>query len=102
MSLAIDTIDFCWGPTYVEGCSHAIRSLLVRFSFATPQGLSLWTAKAARWSLQNQVKHHAAIASHEHLLSQWMQILTQIVAWEPLQHVTKSLLSFHGSLASLS
>ena len=31
-----------------------------------------------------------------------MRILTQIVAWEPLQHVSKPLLTFHNSLASLS
>ena len=71
-------------------------------SFSNPQGISHWAAKAAHWSLRNQVKNKVSFPSHEHFLSQWMCILSRPITWEPLEALSKVLLQFHDALATLS
>ena len=63
LTLAADTIDYCWMLPYVDGASHAVRSLPRKHSFSLPQGISHWTAKAAHWSLRNQVCCGLSVAS---------------------------------------
>ena len=42
--MAWDTIDYCWGPSYVEGISYAVRALPLKHSFSRPQGIAKWAA----------------------------------------------------------
>ena len=41
-SLYCDGVDHTLGPTYVDGNSHAIKMLPLRYSISTPQGITLW------------------------------------------------------------
>ena len=39
-AMPADTIDYCWGPSYVEGVSYAVRALPLKHSFSRPQGIA--------------------------------------------------------------
>ena len=56
-AMAADTIDYCWGPLYVEGVRHAVRALPLKHSFSRPRRIAKWSAQAAHWSLRKQVKN---------------------------------------------
>ena len=45
--MAWDTIDYCWGPSYVEGVSYTVRALPLKHSFSRPQGIAKWAGQAA-------------------------------------------------------
>ena len=102
VSVYCDTIEFCWEPSYVDGRSTPIRALPTPHSFHTPQGVSLWIARAAHWSFRNLVKQQAILPNGDSLLSQWSRVISQVVLWEPLHSMSAPLLQFHDALATLS
>ena len=76
-AMAWDTIDYCWGPSYVEGISYAMRALPLKHSISRPQGIAK--------SLRNQAKNGLSAPSLEYFLAQWIRVLSQLILWEPLQ-----------------
>ena len=101
-AMAWDTIDYYWGPSYVEGVSDTVRALPLKHSFSRPQGITKWAAQAAHWSLCNQAKNGFSAPSLEHFLSQWIRVLSQLILWEPLQSLSGPLSQFHNVVATLS
>ena len=95
--MAWDRIDYCWGPSYVEGVNYAVRALPLKHSFSRPQGITKWAAQAAHWSLRNQAKNGFSAPSLEHFLSQWIRVLSQLILWEPLQSLSGPLSQFHNA-----
>ena len=101
-AMAADTIEDCWGPSYVEGFSHAVRALPLKHSFSRPQGIAKWSAQAAQWSLRNQVKNGFSAPSLELFLAQWIRVLSHLILWEPLQAFSAPLAQFHDAVATLA
>ena len=86
----------------MDGRSNPIRALPTPHSFHTPQGVSLWTARAAHWSFRNPVKQQAILPNRDSFMSQWIRVLSQVILWEPLHSMSAPLLQFHDALATLS
>ena len=86
----------------MDGRSNPVRALPPQHSFHTPQGVSLWTARAAHWSFRNLVKQQAIWPNRDSFLSQWIRVLSQVILWEPLHSMSAPLLQFHDALAILS
>ena len=100
--MAADTIEYCWGPSYVEGVSYAVRALPPKHSFSCPQDIAKWSAQAAHWSLRNQAKNGFSAPSLEFFLAQWIRVLSQLILWEPLQAFSAPLTQFHDVVATLA
>ena len=95
-------IDYCWGPSYVEGVSYAVRALPPKHSVSRPQGITKWAAQATHWSLRNQAKNGFSAPLLEPFLAQWTRVLSQLILWEPLQSFSAPLTQFHDAVATLA
>ena len=95
-----DSLEKCWEAVAHNCVQYNLRSIPVAISFLCPQGIMLWAARAAHWTLHNSTLP-GDVPTFDMFLTIWTRTVQVVASWEPLGHYSAVFLQFHSSLSHL-
>ena len=93
-----DLFEHIWAPMVRDNKQHSFRKLPAVLTLSTPQGIMLWTARAAHCSLRCAVRQNVALASFDAFLQRRIELVDRVSGWQGLSPRADDYLSFKNVL----